>query len=175
MIIGILSSFCFQQIYLLHCSALPCAFTAAYLPLMYVFHLDWIHVGKGLLFALLLFLAAYIDGKTHEIPNWLHPLLLLVGLIQLQPQDAIIGFFLISVPFLLLAIFTHGGFGAGDIKLIASCGFVLGALGVLLGTIIAMVLMIFVSLVFYRRSNRRKYCAMAPYIAVGCFFAYLIT
>lgn len=146
--------------------------------MFYAYPIDWVHVGKGLLFAPLLFLAAYIDGKSHEIPNWLHPLLLLVGLIQLQLQDSIVGFFLISIPFLIFAIITHGGIGGGDIKFIACCGFVLGAFGIFFAAviaIIAMVLMIFASLIFYRQSRRRIYCAMAPYIAVGCFFAYLMT
>ena len=147
----------------------------SYFALRYVFPLAPMHTAKGLLLIQLLFVAAYNDARTHEIPDWIHILMLLTGFLEFQPQTAILGFFLVSVPFLLVAMFSHGGIGGGDVKFTAACGFALGAFGIVFGAILAMVFLICAHLIFYhRRSNRQKAYAMAPYLAVGCFFAYLL-
>ena len=139
----------------------------SYFTLWYMFPFDIVHAVKGLLLAQLLLIAAYNDARTYEIPDWIHVLLLLTGFIDFQLQTAILGFFIVSVPFLLLAMISHGGTGGGDVKFVASCGFVLGGFGIVFGTILAMVFLICIHLIFYRRTDRHKSYAMAPYLAVG--------
>jgi leader peptidase (prepilin peptidase)/N-methyltransferase len=126
------------------------------------------------MFVQLLLIAAVFDALTYEIPDWIHVLILLGGFVRMNPMDSLVGFFLISTLFLLLAMVTGGGIGGGDIKLMAACGFVLGSVGVVLATFFSIMLMLPVNFKWiFRREDRRREYAMAPYLAVGCFFAYL--
>ena len=134
------------------------------------------HIVKGLAFAVILSIASYDDANTHEIPDWIHVLLLIDGLILLEPRKAAAGFFIVSVLFYLMAVFTHGGIGGGDIKLTAAAGWVLGPAGVLIGTVIGCSLFVLTYLLVYnRRDARHKRYALAPYLSIGCFAAYLLT
>lgn len=134
--------------------------------------MNLIIVIKGLIFALLLIVAAYSDAKTQEIPDFIPILILLDGLIFIQPIPTAIGFFAVSLPLLLVAKITGGGVGGGDIKLMAACGFFLGPEGAVIGTIIGMVSFLIVYSIFY--GKKKKMYAMAPYFGIGCFFAYLL-
>ncbi|MBW7573180.1 prepilin peptidase [Caproiciproducens faecalis] len=134
------------------------------------------HIVKGLAFVVILSIASYRDAKTHEIPDLIHVLLLIDGLILLEPQKAVTGFFIVSVLFYLIAVLTHGGIGGGDIKLIAAAGWVLGPVGVIIGTVIGSVLLVLTYLlIYFRRDPRHKRYALAPYLSIGCFAAYLLT
>lgn len=161
---------------LFHPSRFPCtAFLSAisYAILFYTFH-DFQLIVKGFLFAQLLILAAYIDEKTHEIPNELSVLILLDGLILLDPVRAFIGLCTISLPMLILGIVFKGGVGGGDIKLMAACGFLLGPVGAINGVLIGSALLLinlFIRFVRYKQFSRMN--AMAPYFGIGCFIAYL--
>jgi len=134
------------------------------------------HVGKGLALSIVLYIASYSDAKTHEIPDWIHALLLIDGLILLEPRKAVTGFFIVSVLFYLIAVLTHEGIGGGDIKLTAAAGWVLGPVGVVTGTVIGCSLLVLTYLlVYFRRDTRHKRYALAPYLSIGCFAAYLLT
>ena len=128
---------------------------------------------KGLLFAELITLAGYIDAKTHEIPDILPALIFAVGFIELEPAKAISGFFAVSLPFYIMARITDGkAVGGGDIKYIAAAGFVLEFPGIVGGTLlgIAAFLIAYPAL----RREKKQYYAMAPWLGIGCFFAYLL-
>lgn len=99
----------------------------------------WIRFGallsSFLLVALPLLYAGFVDAKTKQIPNRVHPFLLAAGVIQLMLAGfsvfaivwAVVGLCAGGVPLLLLAFITKGKcVGAGDIKLAACAGFVLG-------------------------------------------------
>ena len=148
----------------------------SYTLLLYCVPPDPAHIGKGMALSFILYIASYCDAKTHEIPDLIHVLLLIDGLILLEPHNAAAGFFIVSVPFYLMAIFTHGGIGGGDIKLMAAAGWVLGPAGVITGTVIGSVLFVLTYLIIYsRRDARHKRYALAPYLSIGCFAAYLLT
>ena len=77
-----------------------------------------------------------IDQATMEIPDGFHIAILiaailsiwfgpLFGIVEISLVSRIIGFFVISVPMYILACLT-GGFGGGDIKLMAVAGLLLG-------------------------------------------------
>lgn len=134
--------------------------------------MDTILIFKGLIFIVLLIIAGYCDAKTQEIPDIISVLILLDGLVVFQPIAAVIGFFAVSLPLLLISKMTAGGVGGGDIKLMAACGFVLGLDGIVIGTIIGMVIFLSVYLLFY--GKKKKMHVMAPYLGIGCFFAYLL-
>lgn len=143
-----------------------------YLILWQTFH-ESLAIVKGFLFAQTLIVASYCDVQANEIPDILPVMILIEGFIMIEPHQAIIGFFVVSLPLLLIAKFTGGGVGGGDIKLMAACGFVLGSVGAVAGTIIGMLIFFSVYLIFYRKDRHKMY-AMAPYFTTGCFIAYLL-
>ncbi len=154
------------------CAALLSA--VSYVVLYYALH-DSLLIVKGIVFIQMLIIAGYIDIAKHKIPDVICVLILLDGLILVNPLQAAIGFFAASLPMLLIGIIMEGGVGGGDVKLMAASGVVLGPLGVLAGTIIscaALFFSVFVRYARYRKFNRMN--AMAPYFAIGCFIAYLL-
>ena len=135
---------------------------------------DLISVGKGLILTQIFILALYIDARIHEIPNWINMLLLLTGLIRWNLSVAVVGLFLVSMPFLILGLFSKGGIGAGDVKFLAACGFSLGPVRIFLGTTFGLSLFCIIHLYSLMSQNKlKKRYAMAPYLSAGCFFAYL--
>ena len=52
---------------------------------------DHLMIVKGYLFALILIVAGYIDIKTKTIPDYIHVLIILVGLINIDLVDSLVG------------------------------------------------------------------------------------
>ncbi len=84
------------------------------------------------LVCLVLILAAYIDGKQLRVPNWLTFPLVLSGIAYqawcsgwLGVEAAVVG--LVVGLLCLLPLYSVGGMGAGDVKLMAGIGAWLGA------------------------------------------------
>ena len=135
---------------------------------------DFAGAAKGLIMAQCLIPASYIDAKTHEIPNWVHVILLLDGLIKINVAEAAVGLLIISVPCLLISRLTKGGIGGGDIKLLAACGFVLGAAGIVYGTAVGMTLFCAIHIrSLFKRSKQKPRYPLAPCLSAGCFFVYV--
>ena len=128
--------------------------------------------------SLLLIAIAMIDIDTLEIYDRFQILLLILALLNLiiSPLpwiDHVIGFFIISLPFYILALLTNG-MGGGDIKLIAIAGFLLGYQATLVtffistftGSIWAIYLMIF------KKSGRKAQLPFGPFLCLGIYTAY---
>ena len=149
------------------------------------------HLAFTLFFASLYFLTVFIDFETQLIPNeitiahfagaWLF-----VGYCAyahvpgISPgwQSSLIGMFVLSAFFFILAYF--GGMGFGDVLLAIGLGVLFGwklviatgFLAVLMGGVVAIVLM---TVMFIRRNYRKKVpIPFGPYLAVSayiCMFA----
>lgn len=132
-----------------------------------------VYIIKGFLYALILFYASYSDAKTKTIPDKVHLLLFLFGLINVSVHS-IIGV-LVAIPFLITALIS-GGIGGGDIKFMAANGFVLGLSRGFAGSIIGLLIAVIVNPIYYRIKNRDKNISfpLAPYLSIGCFLLYLI-
>lgn len=136
---------------------------------------SFMSMGKGVLLFQLLYLAACIDSITLEIPDWVHLLILSVGLIQLHLPDSVIGLFLISMPFLIFSRLTGNSIGAGDVKFMAAYGFVLGSGGIVIAATVGMILASIYNVpLLLHRNHHRVESAMAPSLAAGCLFSYLL-
>lgn len=133
----------------------------------------------GLVLASLLIIIAVIDIDTMEIYDRFHIFILILALINLfiTPLplfEHIIGFFIISLPFYIIAHVT-GGIGGGDIKLIAVAGFLLGYKATLIAFFIGIVIggIIAIYLLMTKQKERKSMIAFGPYLCIGIYFAYL--
>ena len=122
-----------------------------------------------------------VDIDTMEIPNGLILILLIpaVGLILCGATpwyESVIGFFVISVPMLLLTLAIPGAFGGGDIKLVAVCGLAMGWRLALVGTFIALVTGggYGIYMLAAKKKSRSDHFAFGPFLALGFVTAMLI-
>jgi leader peptidase (prepilin peptidase)/N-methyltransferase len=131
---------------------------------------------KVCLFAGILIVAGYIDMKKKTIPDWIHIVIILAGFIKINIIESIIGLIIVPLPFFIMACLKENSIGGGDIKLMAACGFFLGVTGGLMGSIIGLLMAVGVNGLYYAIKNKDKNIgfALAPYLAMGCMFAYIL-
>lgn len=156
-------------------------FTGIMAVLLFVrFDFTWRALAAFVLYAILI-AVALIDLDTMTIPNGLVLALVVPAIcaIFLFPEvsiwSRIIGFFVVSVPMLLLAWWIDGCFGGGDIKLMAVCGFLLGWQNALLATFIGILLggLYAVFLLLTKRTGRKDHIAFGPFLAFGVALAFV--
>lgn len=92
----------------------------------------------------MLVLAVCSDIKAHRIPNWLVAVLLVTGLVAQVAVKGPIGVLfalggLATGLIFFLPFHIRGGMGAGDVKLMGAAGSMLGPLGALLASALALV------------------------------------
>lgn len=133
----------------------------------------------GILLTSLLIIIAMIDIDTMEIYDRFQVLMLVLafGMLLITPLpllDHLIGFFIISLPFYLIAYLT-GGIGGGDIKLIAIAGLLLGYQATLIAFFIASIIggTVAIVLLITKQKERKSLIAFGPYLCVGVYIAYL--
>ncbi|HHX44228.1 MAG TPA: prepilin peptidase [Chloroflexi bacterium] len=122
-----------------------------------------------------------IDFRVRRIPNPLVVALLAVGALQMlwlgRPTlaSAALGLLVGGGIFVLLALLRRGAMGAGDVKLAAAVGWLVGfplaltALfwGIIAGGVAALVLLI------TRRAGRKDTMAYGPYLSLGGWLLHL--
>ncbi len=131
--------------------------------------------------AALLIAVTFIDIDTLTIPDGLNIALAVMAIPMaiLQPEiglvERCIGFFIISLPMLLITLKIPGAFGGGDIKLIAVCGFILGSWNVILAMFLACVCggTFAIYLLQQRKAGRKSEMCFGPYLCIGVFVAML--
>lgn len=127
----------------------------------------------------LLLAISVIDARTMEIPPELNYSILALGIIiTLVDRDFfgehIVGLFAMSCPLIFVFVFTNGqGLGGGDVKLMGTCGLVLGwqyiwlafVIGCISGSVIHLLRMKF----FYAD----RVMALGPYLSFGVYVTML--
>lgn len=118
-----------------------------------------------------------IDAYTQTIPPVLNIILGALGLVSILTMpgisvaERVIGFFCISVPMFLIVLLVPGGFGGGDIKMMAASGILLGWKGNLaaffIGLIIGGVYGAF--LLIGGKKGRKEHFAFGPCLSIGIF------
>ena len=120
---------------------------------------------RCVLLCYVLILAGAADIATHEIPDAFHLLIAMAGLIGFQPVPALLGFLLVPLPFLIVALKT-GKIGGGDVKLMAAGGFALGVSG---GFWMMFWGLLMVLLWNASMRQGKSSIPLAPFLAFGCF------
>lgn len=124
----------------------------------------------AILFSLLLCLSI-IDLKIGIVPDSINFLIFILCIpVVLMNKDSIlyhiIGFFLISIPFFVIAVFTNG-IGGGDIKLFAVTGLFLGSFHIFLAMFICCLLASIVGITLKYFNKVISSIPLVPYISIG--------
>jgi len=140
--------------------------------LIIIFSLSMIGYNASLtklaLFISVLILASYLDVKTRIIPDWVHLVIIGIGLIDINLLDSVLGLLVLPIPFFIMAYKSEGTMGGGDIKLIGACGFMLGLNSAYLGVLISLILVIVHQGIIKKKDES---FAFVPYISVGMLIA----
>lgn len=130
-------------------------------------------------FAILLALSV-VDARTQEIPPAFPIAIFVLGIISIWTMgnlsllERIIGFFVVSLPMYLIVLLVPGGFGGGDIKLMAAAGFFLGWKITLISFLIALLLggIYGALLLILQKKGRKDHFAFGPFLCIGMFVGF---
>lgn len=133
----------------------------------------------GLIFVSILVIVAVMDIDTMEILDRFQVLIFILALFNLFMTDLsvynhVIAFFIISVPFFLIAHF-YGGMGGGDVKLMAVSGLLLGIQSTLIAFFIASISggIVAIYLLVTKQKEKSSAIAFGPYLCLGLAIAYI--
>lgn len=118
---------------------------------------------------------AWIDWKTQTIPPLLNIMIGIVGILSCFTMpgptvtERLIGFVCISVPMYLVVLFVPGGFGGGDIKMMAATGLLLGWKGTVAAFLIGLLSggCYGIWLLAARKKSRKDHFAFGPFLSLG--------
>lgn len=122
-----------------------------------------------ILFGQALLFAAEHDRAFHIVPDYIPVWIFATGLTGMQPVRALAGMVFVPLPLFVAALSDEGSIGGGDIKLMAACGFVLGAPKGYAALAAGLLLAVLCETL--RRRRKRESFALAPYLAAGCLMA----
>ena len=131
---------------------------------------------KGLAFIGALLAASIGDIKTRRISNKIPLFIALIGLIQMDVANALLGLIFVPLPYLVMALIKENSMGGGDIKLMGACGFFLGLQTGYVASILGLLFAITVHFAFraFGSKNTNKNIPLAPYLGLGCLIAYFV-
>jgi leader peptidase (prepilin peptidase)/N-methyltransferase len=138
--------------------------------------IQYIHIVQLVSFVMLLTYAAIIDLKTRTIPDHIPMLIILIGLIDMEPVSAVLGLILVPLPYFIMALLKENSIGGGDIKLMGACGFYLGLQAGYMASIFGLMLAIIIHLAYSIIGNKKvtNNIPLAPYLGAGCIIAYFV-
>lgn len=131
---------------------------------------------RASVYAVLCLCISYQDLKTRESENWLHVMILLIGLIGADGnyKDFLLRLagcaFMGMILCLFILISKGKGIGGGDLKYLLVTSFALGAPKCLVGVIIGMLIAVVVNLVRSRKSGIKasQYAyPLLPFVSIG--------
>ncbi|HBG2405058.1 prepilin peptidase [Clostridioides sp. ES-S-0108-01] len=145
--------------------------------IIFDFFKDVVLIIKYFIYVQILLYTSYVDSKTKIIPNEIHILIFLLGIINIDFYSSVLNLFVLSLPFFIAAYIT-GGIGGGDIKFMASNGFFIGFKGIetfkfITGSLLLALLINFIVLIINKKAFKKQ-IALAPYLSIGCFLSCLI-
>ena len=131
----------------------------------------------NIIFFTILFIISYQDFKKKKINNFFIVLILLLGVLSAVFQEVcevpgrIAGFFCISIPMFFISYIKSGVLGGGDIKLMAVCGFYLGAERIAMAAALSVFLAAAFCIVFIimKKVDKKTAIPLAPFLSMGMF------
>lgn len=149
-----------------------------YLLVFYKFGLSIESLLYCLLFSALLALSV-IDFRTYEIPVGFNYFILILGLVRLVTDyvnwsNYVIGFLAVSTFLFIIIIVSKGrAMGGGDMKLMATCGLLIGWKLIVLAFLLGCILGSIIHIIRMRVSGEDHVLAMGPYLSMGVALAVL--
>ena len=131
--------------------------------------------GITVVYLMILCRIAYADWKYQIIEPWTHigilPLACMEMLFRVgvSVQERCLGAVVIAVPMLVLTVLLKGGFGGGDIKLMAVSGFLNGVKIITYAGMLGIILSgIYVSMMLAAgKMGRKDSFALGPFLVMG--------
>lgn len=131
--------------------------------------------GITVVYLMILCRIAYADWKYQIIEPWTHIGILILACMEMlfrvgvSVQERCLGAVVIAVPMLVLTVLLKGGFGGGDIKLMAVSGFLNGVKVITYAGMLGIILSgIYVSMMLAAgKMGRKDSFALGPFLVMG--------
>lgn len=131
--------------------------------------------GITVVYLMILCRIAYADWKYQIIEPWTHIGILTLACMEMlfrvgvSVQERCLGAVVIAVPMLVLTVLLKGGFGGGDIKLMAVSGFLNGVKVITYAGMLGIILSgIYVSMMMAAgKMGRKDSFALGPFLVMG--------
>ena len=131
--------------------------------------------GITIVYLMILCRIAYADWKYQIIEPWTHIGILTLACMEMlfrvgvSVQERCLGAVVIAVPMLVLTVLLKGGFGGGDIKLMAVSGFLNGVKVITYAGMLGIILSgIYVSMMLAAgKMGRKDSFALGPFLVMG--------
>lgn len=131
--------------------------------------------GITVVYLMILCRIAYADWKYQIIEPWTHIGILTLACMEMlfrvgvSVQERCLGAVVIAVPMLVLTVLLKGGFGGGDIKLMAVSGFLNGVKIITYAGMLGIILIgIYVSMMLAAgKMGRKDSFALGPFLVMG--------
>ena len=131
--------------------------------------------GITVVYLMILCRIAYADWKYQIIEPWTHIGILTLACMEMlfrvgvSVQERCLGAVVIAVPMLVLTVLLKGGFGGGDIKLMAVSGFLNGVKVITYAGMLGIILSgIYVSMMLAAgKMGRKDSLALGPFLVMG--------
>ena len=131
--------------------------------------------GITVVYLMILCRIAYADWKSQIIEPWTHIGILTLACMEMlfrvgvSVQERCLGAVVIAVPMLVLTVLLKGGFGGGDIKLMAVSGFLNGVKVITYAGMLGIILSgIYVSMMLAAgKMGRKDSFALGPFLVMG--------
>ena len=131
--------------------------------------------GITVVYLMILCRIAYADWKYQIIEPWTHIGILTLACMEMlfrvgvSVQERGLGAVVIAVPMLVLTVLLKGGFGGGDIKLMAVSGFLNGVKVITYAGMLGIILSgIYVSMMLAAgKMGRKDSFALGPFLVMG--------
>ena len=131
--------------------------------------------GITVVYLMILCRIAYADWKYQIIEPWTHIGILTLACMEMlfrvgvSVQERCLGAVVIAVPMLVLTVLLKGGFGGGDIKLMAVSGFLNGVKVITNAGMLGIILSgIYVSMMLAAgKMGRKDSFALGPFLVMG--------
>ena len=131
--------------------------------------------GITVVYLMILCRIAYADWKYQIIEPWTHIGILTLACMEMlfrvgvSVQERCLGAVVVAVPMLVLTVLLKGGFGGGDIKLMAVSGFLNGVKVITYAGMLGIILSgIYVSMMLAAgKMGRKDSFALGPFLVMG--------